>query len=112
MHDLLLIFIIYITLLIIFQVVEDNMIKLILFGALYIYTANVLGDGNYLIYLGIGLAASLTEAICINYFSNTWRYESPDSIGIPYWLIPLWSITAIFVVKVYNILKNYDLQFD
>lgn len=106
MRDLLLIFIIYITILIMFQVVEDSRTRLILFGVLYIYTANVLGDENYLLYLGVGLAASLTEAICINYFSDTWRYESPDFVGVPYWLIPLWSIAAIFIVKGVSTIKS------
>lgn len=36
---------------------------------------------------------------------NTWQYKHKNIINIPYWLIPLWFIAILFIIK---LIKLYD----
>ena len=37
---------------------------------------------------------------------GVWKYDNPNLLNIPIWLIVLWGIAAIFMVRVYLYFKN------
>lgn len=37
---------------------------------------------------------------------GVWRYNNPSFIGIPIWLIVLWGIASIFIIRVYSSFNN------
>lgn len=40
--------------------------------------------------------------ILIIYFGHTWSYPQPDLFQIPIWLLPLWGLTGILFVSLYQ----------
>ncbi len=47
---------------------------------------------------------AIAEAFAIMF--GAWNYGNPDIIGVPIWLIILWGIASIFIVRVYLFFKN------
>ena len=47
---------------------------------------------------------AMAEAFAIIF--GAWTYGNPNFIGIPIWLIVLWGIASIFMVRVYLFFKN------
>jgi uncharacterized membrane protein YoaT (DUF817 family) len=37
---------------------------------------------------------------------GAWTYGNPNFIGIPIWLIVLWGIASVFMIRVYLFFKN------
>jgi glycerol-3-phosphate acyltransferase PlsY len=44
-----------------------------------------------------GFLGTIAEIIAI--MSGAWVYSNPSILGIPFWLIPLWGIAAIFMTN-------------
>jgi len=44
------------------------------------------------------------EAFAITF--NVWNYKNPNFIGIPLWLVLLWGIAAIFIIRLHSFFKN------
>lgn len=49
-------------------------------------------------------SGAMAEAFAIIF--GTWTYGNPNFIGIPIWLIVLWGIASIFIVRVHLFFKN------
>ena len=47
---------------------------------------------------------AMAEAFAI--FFGVWTYGNPDFIGIPLWLMVLWGIASVFIVRVYSFFKD------
>jgi uncharacterized membrane protein YoaT (DUF817 family) len=47
---------------------------------------------------------AMAEAFAIIF--GAWTYGNPNLIGVPIWLILLWGIASIFMVRVYLFFKN------
>ncbi len=47
---------------------------------------------------------AMAEAFAITF--GTWTYGNTSFIGIPIWLIVLWGIASVFMVRVYLFFKN------
>ena len=47
---------------------------------------------------------AMAEAFAIIF--GAWTYGNPNFIGIPIWLIILWGIASVFMVRVYLRFKN------
>jgi len=47
---------------------------------------------------------AIAEAFAIIF--GAWTYGNPNIIGIPIWLVILWGIASIFIVRVYLFFKN------
>lgn len=47
---------------------------------------------------------AMAEAFAIIF--GTWTYGNPSLIGIPIWLIVLWGIASIFMVRIYLFFKD------
>ena len=45
------------------------------------------------------IAGGVAESFAIVF--GVWQYGNPNLFNIPFWLIPLWGIAAIFIVRVY-----------
>ena len=43
---------------------------------------------------------SIAEAIAVS--SGAWYYKNPSFIGIPIWLILLWGIASVYIVRIYQ----------
>ncbi len=44
-------------------------------------------------------SGAIAEAFAISF--GAWSYGNPTVIGIPIWLVVLWGIASIFIVRVY-----------
>lgn len=79
----------------------------ILFGALVLLliVIHLIRPQPILFYVICGLGGSITESFAIKYGAKTWKYIEPTkSLNIPIWLIPLWTIAGIVVLRVGQIL--------
>jgi hypothetical protein len=50
-----------------------------------------------IIFISCGVMGAIAEIIAIG--SGAWFYSNSDFLGIPYWLIPLWGIAALFMIN-------------
>ena len=93
---------VYLLTLLIF-IIEKNNLRRFTYGLLlyFLFCFNIgIKIKNILVYLVISVVCVLTESIFVNFFDETWEYKNPDILGIPYWLIPIWSIAIILVVQI------------
>ncbi len=56
------------------------------------------------IFVYCGLSGALAEVIVV--FFGAWTYANPNIIGIPIWLIVLWGIASVFIVRSYLSFQN------
>jgi hypothetical protein len=75
---------------------------LLLTVLLIVFTIYFEGPVGIPFYVGIGVTGALLEAFCIMFCDKIWNYKHPDLFGIPFWLIPLWSVVAIVIVELYK----------
>ena len=61
------------------------------------------------LFILFALFAGPVAEIILMQFNSTWRYISPDLLGIPVWLFPLWAIASITIVTVYLAILRYKL---
>jgi hypothetical protein len=115
MIDIIKIGALYIILLSIFYSIKSNFNRFILTLLLYIFTVYTLNI-NYkygIYYLIIALCCVFTEHIFIKYIKLSWDYRNPDILSVPYWLIPLWGIAIVFIIKLsknMRFIKNIHLS--
>ncbi len=55
-------------------------------------------------FLLCAVLGAIAEAFAIIF--GAWTYGNPSFIGIPVWLIVLWGIASIFVVRVYTMFQD------
>lgn len=98
---------IYITLLLLFYLIHNNNKRLLIVSILCIISVLLFHiDLKKIIFiLIIAISCVITESIYVNFFMNTWQYKHKNIINIPYWLIPLWFIAILFIIK---LIKLYD----
>ena len=99
---------IYTLLLFIFYFINDKYYRLIYTIILYILCINIFNI-NYklsMVYVIIALCCVITESIYINFINETWKYNNPDIISIPLWLIFIWSIAILLIIKIINIINK------
>lgn len=77
--------------------------NLILFIALMILAAVMLlmnkSKQELKTFIFCAFFGAIAESIAI--FSGAWSYSNPNLFDIPLWLIILWGIASIFIVRVY-----------
>ena len=98
---------IYTLLLFIFYFINDKYYRLIYTIILYILCINIFNI-NYklsMVYVIIALCCVITESIYINFINETWKYNNPDIISIPLWLIFIWSIAILLIIEIINIIN-------
>jgi len=99
---------IYTLLLFIFYFINDKYYRLIYTIILYILCINIFNI-NYklsMVYVIIALCCVITESIYINFINETWKYNNPDIISIPLWLIFIWSIAILLIIEIINIINK------
>jgi hypothetical protein len=80
----------------------------ILFGVLSVLLIILyrLYPQSILFYIVCGIGGPLAESLAIKYGVKTWNYKEPtEPLNIPLWLIPLWAIAGIFILRVSKILN-------
>lgn len=105
---LLKIMMIYTLLLFIFYFINDKYYRLIYTIIIYMLCINIFNI-NYklsIVYVIIALCCVITESIYINFISETWKYNNPDIISIPLWLIFIWSIAILLIIKIIDIIDK------
>ena len=101
------IIILYIIILVLYYQFKDTYTRTTLTTILFIICVFVfkINYKSALLYLFLATCAVFTEYIFIRFFSNSWDYRKPDQLLVPYWLIPLWSVAIIIIIKLYQIFK-------
>ena len=105
---LLKILMIYTLLLFIFYFVNDKYYRLIYTIIIYMLCITIFNI-NYklsIVYVIIALWCVITESIYINFISETWKYNNPDIISIPLWLIFIWSIAILLIINIIDIIDK------
>ena len=102
---------IYSLLLIIFYFVNDKYYRLIYTIIIYMLCINIFNI-NYklsIVYVIIAVCCVITESIYINFISETWKYNNPDIISIPLWLIFIWSIAILLIINIIDVIDKIIL---
>lgn len=108
---LLKIMMIYTLLLFIFYFVNDKYYRLIYTIIIYMLCITIFNI-NYklsIVYVIIALCCVITESIYINFISETWKYNNPDIISIPLWLIFIWSIAILLIINIIDVIDKIIL---
>ncbi len=107
LYELTRIIILYIIILVLYYQFKDTYTRTTLTTILFIICVFVfkINYKSALLYLFLATCAVFTEYIFIRFFSNSWDYRKPDQLLVPYWLIPLWSVAIIIIIKLYQIFK-------
>ena len=108
---LLKILMIYTLLLFIFYFVNDKYYRLIYTIIIYMLCITIFNI-NYklsIVYVIIALWCVITESIYINFISETWKYNNPDIISIPLWLIFIWSIAILLIINIIDVIDKIIL---
>lgn len=75
--------------------------KELLFIVLLLYSGLLLlqkkSSAELRLYLTVGIIAPFVEMIAI--WGGAWMYATPQFLGVPLWLFPLWGIAAIFMYR-------------
>jgi hypothetical protein len=82
----------------------------VLFGALIIQIIIIqrIRPLPILFYVLCGFGGTIVESISIKYGIKTWKYMKPTyPLNIPIWLVPLWSIASVVVLRISEELKYY-----
>jgi hypothetical protein len=67
----------------------------------------------FLFYVICGFGGAIAESVAILYGSSTWTYKEPmKPLVVPLWLVPLWSIAAVFIINVHAYLTRGLLRID
>jgi hypothetical protein len=99
---------IYTLLLFIFYFINDKYYRLMYTIIIYILCINIFNINYklYIVYVIIALCCVITESIYINFINETWKYNNPDIISIPLWLIFIWSIAILLIIEIINIINK------
>jgi hypothetical protein len=80
----------------------------VLFGALIVQIMIIhrIRPLPILFYVVGGFGGAIVESICIKYGIKTWKYMKPtDPLNVPIWLVPLWSIACVVILRISEELK-------
>jgi len=75
---------------------------LLIIGFLMLYILK--SKKKIIVFIFCSFAGALTEIIAI--YSGAWIYSNSNFLGIPFWLIPLWGIAALFMINLDNQINN------
>ena len=74
-----------------------NLLCLVYSGVtLYLFKSR----SGFFYFLLFGLLGAGSEVLVVQF--GAWKYANPDFLGIPFWLILIWGIAGIYIVKTFE----------
>ena len=58
------------------------------------------------LYVLCGVLGSSAEAFAVAF--GAWSYATPQVLGVPLWLIPLWGLAGIYVAAVSRFVRRFE----
>jgi len=100
---------IYVLLILIFNKFNKNNQRCILtfivfLLSLYLFKVPIIQSVLYFI---LGCIVVFSEHIYIKYMKKSWKYNNPDILQVPLWLIPLWCTCVIIIIQCSKIISKF-----